>query len=283
MATPNNKPAGSIGGIEYEEAAGSGEVTGGRAEITGTRIFHIDWKDSRNFFKALVGYTEVNNTAGGTTFYLYSAQRFPGWNGLRCSDVKIVGLGKPENTNGMIVFPYAKVTATYKFNKSDNDDSDTATDDSEVIVRQEMDFTMDFFEYDRFGLYWSGGIPIAEKIQEKKRMPIIIHTYTESKVPNLLNKKTFTAARMGRVNLTEYRKVNAGKLLYMGAKATREITTDGAQAWQVTHTFHEKPDAVWNKVFNPETNAYENVYNKDGEIYNIYDSIEFSGLISSDK
>lgn len=286
--TPNNSPDGYLAGIPYEETTGSGALTRGRAGTQGTRVFFVDWEDRIEFTKHLTGYIIADNNANTPKTIVVPPQRFPDLQTLLCTNAQALPFGKVRNDNGVAAYEYSKVTATYTLRSvsqwGSTGDTDAAkyTED-EVIITQQLDFTVDFLEYGRFQLYWSGGVPIAEKTKLSKQIPMIDHTFTEEQVPGFLSKKLKVVARQGKINSTIYRNVPVERLLYLGANAEHQITSlDGSQAWKVTHKFVENPYASWNKVFNPASGNWESIYDKDGNIFNIYESTEFHGLIQGD-
>lgn len=272
-STPNGNPDGDIDGIHYEEKYGSGTFDISEDTITGKRMFWVSWKDRVAFSKLLTGYKQVDANSDNPNGYSIQGQVFPGLENLICTKVNTQGFGKSRNDDGSPEYEWAFITAVY---------TPKIIYDGEVQATQQMDFESEFFEYDRFSLFWSDGTPIAEKTQERKLMPVITHTFTENYYPTFLQKKDYITQCIGLINATEYQNVEAENLLYLGASADRQFTADdGRLAWRVTHKFKERPNESWNKVFNPASGQYENVYDANGDPYLIYQLGDFSNLIGS--
>jgi len=270
-STPNGNPDGSLEGISYEEKFGSGSFDLSEDTITGKRMFWVSWGNRVKFSKILTGYKQTDASSDNPNGYSIKGQDFPGMENLICTKVHSEPFGKSRNNGGNPEYEWAFITALY---------TPKIIYDGDVKASQQIDFESEFFEFDRFSLFWGDGTPIAEKTQQRKLMPIITHTFTENYYPNLLQKKDYINSAVGLINATEYQNVEAENLLYLGATADRQFTVDdGRLAWKVTHKFKERPNESWNKVFNPESGLFESVYDSAGSVYLIYQLGDFSNLI----
>jgi hypothetical protein len=273
--TPFNSISGYLNGMAYSESSKDFSSASDSTGVSGTRVFIIAWENRIKFVSALRG-VKIGSVVFKPT------QKFPGYKYCGCTSTTTVGLGKPSNVDGSPSYPYAKITAKYTTKTDDSTSEDTEISSDPLLMTQEMDFDADFYEFGQFKYFWSDGTPIAEKTQNRKIMPLITHVMTDEKIDNLLTRKTFIVGRMCKINSTSYRKVDAETLMFLGARANRQITGAGEQSWKLTLTFKERPGVSWNKLYNEKTNAYEYVYDKDGNISPIYQLIDFKGLISND-
>jgi hypothetical protein len=273
MATPNNNPDGSIAGIPYEEAPGSGNFSISENGGSGQRVFYVDWANRIAFAEALAGETVEDEDPDNPNAYATDPQEFPGVSALKVSSVSVEPYSTASNDNGNPAYKYARITATYSPKPEEND---------EVIAEQQMNLTSEFYEYEEFKLFWAGDKPTGTNVHRRKLLPEYEHTFTENNVPNLLKKKSLADGRIGKINSSEYQGVSAGRLLYMGFTARRQLTADGRQPWQITHKFIERPDASWNKYYNGNSGEYETVYDENGDVYQTYETVSMNGLLEVD-
>lgn len=275
MATPNNTPCGNIGGIDFEEPEESGELDIGGGEARGTRVFHVDWNDRNVFITELMGGVITN---GENEIYT-NPKSFPGFNAIRCRQVNVRGLGTMSAAgNGDFVYPFAKITATYRLK---DDDDDNQTNEDIVLKTEEMDFSFDEHDIEPMTVRFSGtGRELSEKLEGVKRSILITHTITEEKSPT--DKKSIIRLKAGKINTDTFLGVEAGKLLYMGAKTRRVILASGEQPYKITHTFIERVDASWledwdsvvDGSIDPRWDFLERV---DGGEFNKYEETNFGG------
>ena len=249
MATPMGNPCGTYDGISFEEPVGSGgyQVTTSGGE--GIRVFHIDWNDRVDFSTALVGGVRYNGNNSSYT----AGKNFPGYLSLVCQSVAVEGLGTMSfNTDGDPVYPFAVVTATYKNKAIASGGGGTGTRREDVIATEEMDSFYESQDLQTFNLQWSkSSREIVGPFPNFKRTSLIRHVITDDISPT--NKKAIIQASTGRVNSVEFLGVAPEFLLYEGAKTRRVITTDGRttteQPYRIVHTFLERVDASWQKMW----------------------------------
>lgn len=283
MATPTDKPAGTIEGIEYEEANGSGLITIGKEEAVGTRIFHVDWKDRINFIIALMGGTITN---GENTIYVIK-KSFPDYPTLLASRVSVRGLGKISClANGSPAYQYAEIECTYE----PNDDEEGDNEDN-VLKTEETSSSFETIPFPPMSFKFQGSArEISEGVEAGKRYVVTTHTITETKSPT--DKKDIIQNHAGKINSDKYLGVDALKLMYMGARTRRVILASGERPFKIVHTFLEisdtepsavgADDATWDKLYDTVEGRWDTIITaKDDGDFDIYGRAEFanSGLV----
>lgn len=253
--------------VSYEEPDGScsySSTVGGR---TGTRIFNCDWVDAFQLVKELRGGYRI--TPGNP---YETPAVFPYADDLFCSGVALVGFGKPgqsSNAEGIyIIYDKAKITATYAMNVFDyNPEDPEAVEQENITVSAEM-ATISNYE-------WSGdSVALEDKLLPNKIESTTAFSVTKFHVSALPD--TATEAVVGKVNSGVWRGRTAEYVLFTGAEASRTITVDGAEDWEVTYNFLTKSHS-WNKVYRDSSGNYEAVRTRTGHDP-IYETNSFATL-----
>jgi len=245
MATPTGNSCGSIGGINFEEAAGSGKLTTSRGSARGTRTFFVDWDDRIEFARQLTGFFTIVGNSINQQFPV----TFPGYQFLEAASIVTDGLGKISfETNGDFRYEFAKVEVTYE--PRPEKDRKTAGEEAARTLSTETTRTnIEFLEFKSLSLSWVNDPKVAIKgpFKKGKRIVTITHTITEEEAPE--SKKELTASLAATVNSKVFLDVAIGKLLYLGAEQSRVIASDGSQPFRIVHNFLERPEAIWNDFF----------------------------------
>jgi hypothetical protein len=280
-STPMGTPCGDMGGIEYEELDGSGDISIAAGSMSGKRLFNVAWADRITFAEELTGIAGV--TAGGITVNNSLPQTFPGYSGLRCSSVTVKGWGNLSNSDGEPVYDWATVTATYT--PSPLPSGGGGGSNQELIMSTHtQEFTNEVYEIGPMRLQWvTSGVIIPKKIQDGKKVVIIKHTLTEEE--SQTGRSAAIEANIGKVNGAVFdmagRAIAVGKLLYLGANTNRTITSTGEQPWKIQHTLYERPEAEWNQFFDDTTLLWDDVQDAaTGAAFTPYDDSadNFGGL-----
>ena len=268
---------GSLNGIDFNELAGSQQLTLGRGESRGVRVFHVPWDDRIAFLNAMLGTVAWVN---GRLVQSVDAQRFPGYNILQAKTVDIVGAGPATFENNAAEFNHAQVTVnygleTYEENQEEEEKvlaTETINFVADALLMPEAGFKWDQYFYDYVapqkradGSYsaarWQrsdatfpdAGKPILQQIP--KLMPTIQHSYTKLDLQVL--PKAILSSVIGRVNNTDFPNTDpptdgatpGGMLLFTGAQARRTITTKETKPYELTITMTER-ESPWNSVWN---------------------------------
>lgn len=238
--------------VPYEEFEGSPTLTMDRKGGHGQRILkiawdHIDAAILELFPGALFGYP--NNAS------------MPGFPWLRCQSVGIAPFD-PANpkltTNGLTArYPEggALLTVNYAPNEWDNNDAgpgEPASNQSLTFIEQRCSISGEFLTWPGQGVRWAKGTDgsdfsgsptdkryaVSEDIKVGILIPIIEHEITW----NYVRKPPWYAIRdcLGRVNELTYMDAPAECLLFLGAGASRALSTTGSPLWKLTYKFQEK-------------------------------------------
>ncbi len=248
--------------IDYEEPYGSFNISFGKNDTTGTRIFKIDWDDLADFLIELKGgYRNV------PSFPWTPPARLPGFEFLYCTEADIEGLGKAHEHSGAegdyIAYEYAKVSARYESQKVVDDEIDDPT----AILEETLRLSAEFLVLpDKTYLWESDDTDMSEA--PGKLMPSFEYNITRHSVEN--SGANTLLDLIGTVNNATWRGIVAGKALFLGSDADRTTTTDGAENWGITysfllraieHNFFYRPKVGWELIIEdnggPDTYVYD--------------------------
>lgn len=277
MALPNSATAdGTIDGIDYLEAQGSGKYTIGDGSASGERIFYIDYSDRVNFVKALKGYATAS--PDGSRVLVTPPQTFPGYSLLVCKSVSV----EPWKINSSSSYDFATVTASYVPQEQGEEDQNDDESDKNLGSHR-ISVEAEFLEVGKMALEWGqeGGRNVTEPIPRGQRIVVIRHTFTIDE--SQTSKSTEIAANAGKVMSTQWpnnnkvldRQFAAGTLLFVGGESERNISADGQRPWRVTLQFLERvarqsdgSAATWNMFFDDVDGTWKKVFKRS-------DSAEF--------
>jgi hypothetical protein len=292
MALPNGKTAdGTIGGVEYLEAEGSGAYSISDGSASGTRIFYIDYSDRVSFVKELSGY--ATTSPDGSRVIITPPQTFPSYSFLVCKGVSVEPWKISASSS---TYDFATVTATYSPQEEGDQDQDDDEGDK-TLGSHRISVEAEFLEIGKMALEWGtvGGRDVSQPIPAGKRVVVIRHTFTIDESPT--SKSTEIAANAGKVMSASWpgnnnvldRQFAAGTLLFVGGESERVIAADGQRPWRVTLQFLERVDkkadgsaATWNMFFDDVDGDWKKVFKQfDEEQFKPYPTDgAFGGLIS---
>ena len=291
MATPTGNACGSIGGIDFEEATGTGKLTTSRGSARGTRIFFVDWDDRIEFARQLTGFFTIVGNSINQQFPV----TFPGYQFLEAAGITTEGLGKISfETNGDFRYEFAKVEVTYE-PRPEKDRKTAGEEKARTLSTETTRTNIEFLEFKSLSLSWVNDpkVAIGDPIKKGKRIVTITHTITEEEAPE--SKKALTASLAATVNSEIFLEVAIGKLLYLGAEESRVIMSDGSQPFKIVHNFLERPEAIWNNFFRDDAKppAFEQVQTTETDknpgagnppiaVFNTFPSADHNKLIDRD-
>lgn len=245
-------------GVNFEEIM-TPEFTYTRDSITALRVFKIDWEDVDRFMiEAFPGGTVTN---GGVV--IPESLKFPGKPYLLIQDVKVTAFD-PENPtandgNGVATADEARVEITYStasYSEGGNGGPDNPTgEDGQIIFSHAIQVGGEYYQLPANSLSWTQPTNNEfeppedanqfENLQAAKLIPLIEHVITLYRVPELPIE--IIVDKIGRVNLQYDQLFYAPPetLLFMGCNASRKVTTDGAEAWEIEYRFSQR--VVWQR------------------------------------
>lgn len=183
---------------------------------------------------------------------------------LRC---RVEGLGKPQtDVEGNIDYDGgAKITVEYGTLPFRTVSGSGSPDDpqSQTFLTEEISFNAEFLSLPQQKFQWQSDSEELgnEDVSPGKLVPKAEWVLTRHHVPSLPRETIFAA--LGKVNSTPLSGAAAETLLFAGAQARREISSEGEPSWKITYTFLYNAQ-THNKFFRGATNQWEQVVTKEG-------------------
>lgn len=232
------------------------------------RIIVCAWVNRYALINTLIG---SSVTSGGiTTINQPHAYPDAGW-----MYVKSIAVGKEGvplvGANGMIAYPWARLTVTYG-------PKDPGGGDAIEVGEENLDFSSEIFTFSRDipSFKWSSdNKDVPAEASPGKIIPIIAFSKTKKRISQL-PLTTLFAISQAPVNASEYLGASAGKLRFCGARTSRVLAIGGTETWTMTCSFEFRP-IPWNYMFRPSTGIFEAIVTKNGGAP-LYASSEFSTL-----
>lgn len=153
--------------------------------------------------------------------------------------------------------------------------------DAGTLASEELEPVAEFVTLPSQQLKWgASGPPLRPDEAPGRLLRGLDWVYTRHRVPELnaaifdlvgkVNEATVTSNTLGFTFAAE-------TLLYNPPTLRRTITSNGADAWQVTYRFTYRPTG-WNRFWRPDTDTYVQLYNNAGAI-NVYEPGDFLQLM----
>lgn len=269
----------NTGGIfGSEELEGSPTFNFTKTESSAKRILRVNWDLISDISQTLFGSVFI----AGIGVVRNSIHTFPGkpWLVLDSMSVEPIDPGKPTATTiaGSITNSYdsgAKLTLNYKTvpwdQEDDQNDDDPDTPEGTYMTHR-WSLSGEIMTLPHRGLEWEFANAdtdktVAADLAPGQILPTIEHQFTWHFVPD----PPFSAIR------SSYGKVNAGAfsgaaketLLFLGAEASRDITTEGERTWTLDYRFQEKAVkagdgtvVTWNHFYRPDADAMANPWQR---------------------
>jgi len=236
----------TIGGVTCWDEACSADY--GRDGSQGNRTIRCVWTD----YPKLVNYLLGGVTVVGSVVIFNTSVKFPDAGQLYLRDIHVEGAfgqgqGANVGPNGMVGYPYALLTLTYK---PLDYSSDTQTTSSIAV-----DYGAELITIPQSCLKWSGGgapaggpaggfalpIPIVRITQVRTNLPFI---------PNA----TILAATAAPLNSLPIFGAGEKMVMFDGGRSFRRNILVGT-FWDLEYTFKYRPIA-WDKLMAPDGNFY---------------------------
>jgi hypothetical protein len=247
---------------DYAEMAGSPEQTFTEDGFEATRKLLVNWEDRHQLANALAWTTYPYLPAMGA--YVRSISIVP-------APAKQLAI---EDTN-FVAYEAAIVTVGYSISPDDPQTADLVTESLEPNAEMR---TLDFEDF-----RWGAVDGDVLKEDEAPSQLLRSHDYVLT-FHRLLSVPIEVIDLEGFVNEAVFETYTLGlsypieTLLYAGGSPSRKITTDGSEAFSVTNRFQYRK-TEWNKFFRQKTQAYEEMFHKDGDRYRNYPLGDFSALL----
>lgn len=266
----------TLGGLEYEELAGSPTFSATPDGMSATQIYKMGIGGglllADESFPA-----PVQSPCG---FEFNPTRKMPGFPWLHTKQIDVEGFDPENPRQGTQHNFYAegeRVTIEYQ-TSAENEDV--------TVLTHRVGIGGEFMQMPSHGLKWSDQAP-GETVQEEdvgaaKVIPTVEHELTFNWVPDPPFDKI--VAKIGMVNgLTNLFNATPETLMFIGADADRNITSQGADAWKVVYRFSQRVVKMggagsigWNHFFRPSDGIWKKLQDKNGN--DMYESTTFSDL-----
>lgn len=172
-------------------------------------------------------------------------------------------------------YEYADITIRYE----------AGGPESEELFSEELTPTAEFLTLDPKNFFWDAAKkkPLKEGEAPGKLIRGLEYTVTQYKVlalpvailtlPGTCNASAYMARILGLTFPAE-------TLLYNPPKCTRKISSNATDppSWTVAHSLLYKA-STWNKFWNPATGSFDQIYDKNGNVYKNHPTANFSGVL----
>ncbi len=279
-------------GISYEEIKPP-QYKFSRDGISATRTLKIAWDDIERF--ASEAFPPGVVTSGGNI--VPATQVFPGKSYLILNNLDVTPFDEeyPDTNdfNGVATCPSGAIaTLSYETQtfKEGEPLGDGENEDGLAIFSHALQIGGEYLQLPASSLRWSKKaadpddeeLNQFEDLQAGKLIPLIEHVVTLYRVPELPLETIIS--KIGRINIQydELFQAPAETLLFLGCNASRKVTTDGAEAWELEYRFSQRvmwqyytdldgndlgdPLAVgWNHFMDPKLGFWRKLYIKNGD------------------
>lgn len=161
---------------------------------------------------------------------------------------------------------YKEVVITVNWEPPSDENPET-----EDLINESIEPTTEFLTLDHEDFRW--GSSTGDKLQEAEApgklvrgLDYVVTQYQVRRLPSAILSLTGCCNSMPFRTWTLGWSFGAETLLYQPPTLSRKITTDGADAWQVTHRLSYRSTG-WNRFWRSKTQSWESIYHKDGGLY----------------
>jgi len=242
-------------------------------------VYSRNWQENQAVWHIVCAWTDrqaialgmLGNSVSGVYTLPVAYYANPGW---VCKKIECTGIGvaSPDPVNGFIAFPYCLLTITfgvpqYAIGSTTMVGELSIETGSETIA---LDQTQSAFKFASDGSL----VPPSVK-------PCMLNTTLYASL-TLYNRGTLNLATLFSsvdcVNNATFQGINAGKVLFKGARSERTFTSDGKLQYNLTLMFEANPRG-WNYTYrsgaSPGWVAYTDRAGND-----LYQAIDFTPLLA---
>jgi hypothetical protein len=164
----------------------------------------------------------------------------------------------------------AVVTLNYRTQEySENGGTADDDEDGTVILAHAIQVGGEYLTLPANGVRWENDPPgkrnQEEDLAPAKLVPTIEHVFTAFRLPEL--PMDFIVANIGKVNETQDSFFNAPAetLLFIGCSASRRVTAQGVEAWEIEYRFSQRiiwegeEARGWNHFYRAQTGTWEKI------------------------
>jgi hypothetical protein len=261
------------------ELNGSGKLEFRNGRWRGERIYRITpFADVEAFCTSMLG-SETDGSDGQVLRTPPVA--FAQGSRLVATGCRTEGLGRPAlGGDGQISYDGgARVVIEFSVLNYEIDDSSGDPDDpaNATYLTEEIRIAGESISLAKSRLMWSSDSePLSgDDTSPGRLIPKAEWILTRHRVPILPRLAIFSS--LGKVNSTALGDAEVGTLLFLGAEARREFSTQGDPRWRITMTFLYHPE-THNQFFRPQSGTWDGIVTVDGS-QPIYESADLRSLI----
>ena len=280
-----------LGSITHAEQPGSPtEGFDDEGNFTAERRVRVAWADRFNLAEKYRGYSKAVGTAGDRIFV--QPHRDPDF-----ARAVVLTVGMEPFTNVVLArqgdtrfaaYTEAELVLNYGIPPFG-----TGANEAEVmdLASESLDFAAEFITVPEKNLFWAsdGTDRLLEGQAPGKVLKTMEWVYTQYYVPTI---PALAVALIGKVNSTAMTSSRLGMtfdvetLLFNPPAVSRNITSEGVGAWQLTYRFSYKPWG-WNKFFKGGHGTVaganlildaQTIYDDNGKIVKFYEPASFTGI-----
>lgn len=265
--------------VAFEEIDNSPQESITAEGLVASRLLRCDWGDRFQLARELLGYSKDT----GFTVTSYRPHRYPAASHLFAQNISISGAGASGGSAagdaaGNYNMTWAKADLSVEYLPRTVDDADPRT-----MVSESVEPNAEFLTLPSKLLYWDAaakeplGADEAPGLVVRMMNWVVTHHNVRSLHADfweLIGHVNDAAVESKTFGFT----LAAETLLYQAPSLSREITTDGAQAWRVTVRFSYRPDG-WNLFFKAGSTTPVAVYDKNGTQQYPYTRSDFTNLV----
>lgn len=238
-----------IGGISCEEVVDGFQEGIHEGGPVATKKYLCAWASRYTVANTFLGLATYSGGPSGTVTLTRPLQ-YPESPNMWAREIVIEGRGQPTQGSSQIQFVKALITVNYgvpRFPYTSNPDQSLGPF---VYATQDIDFSREMVTVEKSAVTLANGhklkdtpyaFPLATAV-----MTIQLH-----RVPFLPGAAIITALQKPLNNAT-FLGVDAGYLMFSGAKTHEEASSDGTLTRSITYVFAYRPVLRWDEVFDPD-------------------------------
>lgn len=277
--------------VQYEEIHGSRRESWREDGITCQRGLKCAWDDRHQLALDLRGY--LRNDGAGVTFQ--NPQTFPGLGNCFVSSIEIQPFNPGPQASvidqTILEYEFVELTVTYanigNISTEDPVHDDEAEASTEVLITESLEPTVEFLTLPNRKLFWDTGAEQSDQLQVDEspgfQIRMMEWIYTIHFMPfipadamdlqGFVNDATLTSPSLGKSWAAE-------TLLYFGASPSRQITSQGIQAWEITYRFGIREQG-WNNYPKAGVDGFtfQPIYKDGGDRLINYPLADLSSLL----
>ena len=237
--------------VPYQEMHAGLEESVDLRGVYAVKKYKVAWKDRWQFLRDVAGRTVISGSASAPVLVRSAPLQYPDNKNLYANGISVEPIGASYCTNPGS-YDQAIVTVNFGTPEFDYEVSQQGTTQNTVyrsltlnLGAQVMTLPESAFE---FNTPDSGGHKPPVTVSPGFLMPTVEITITSHQIPYLNFDLIFPL--VGSLNNATFYGCATGTLMFMGAQASRQATSEGLQAWDLEYKFNYRT-VDWNMFYSP--------------------------------